>query len=317
MSKPRVPASLLIDDGAPINLMVQHHPGDGHRYLIPNALLQRFASVCGKFGVRGKFSIVPMPLGLGRIDGKILGVSAQHLARFRAIARQGIAPNFDITPELLTHLFAINPKNGAAWHLFEDLWVEQASVGSIADLLALALVILKNAQLPANGVTSPWMTGEHNESVYAQAIGQAQWLVHRRKLTWYMLHVQISGPPRQPVVTSYDAQRGQKVVMVPANTDDLWWPTQNARTARQAKEVAADGLDKLLSADGRTGRLREVFDAGGPLTILTHWQSMFANGSGAGLWGLEQLLGRMKKTFGSRIQWMRCSELARRAAAEH
>ncbi|MCC7146752.1 MAG: hypothetical protein IT443_09920 [Phycisphaeraceae bacterium] len=315
MSKPRLAASLLVDDGSPVNLMVSHHPGGGHRYLIPHTLTVRFASLCRKFGVRGKFSIVPMPLGLGRLDGQILGVPPRHLARFRAIARKGIAPNFDITPELLTHLFAINPKTGGAWHLFEDLWVEQASVGSIADLLAMALVILKNAGLPANGVTSPWMTGENNEADYAQAIGQAQWLVHRRKLTWYMLHVQENGPPRQPVVTSRHAQRGQNVVMVPANTGDLWWNTQFAHSPREAKQIAADGLDKLLSADGRSGRLREVFDAGGPLTILTHWQSLFSNGSAAGLWGLEQLLGRMKKTFGSRIQWVRCSELARRAAA--
>jgi len=35
-----------------------------------------------------------------------------------------------------------------------------------------------------------------------------------------------------------------------------------------------------------------------------------AVGTGAGLWGLEQLLARLQKRYGDELAWMTCSALA-------
>jgi len=308
-----VPASLLIDDGAPVNLMVWHEPWAQHVRDVPNAFAREFAALCERHGVRGKFSVLPMPAGLGRIDRRLNGVSAARLRGFLDVVRTRIAPRFDITPELLTHLIACDPKTGFT-HLYEDEWVARASAAEITDYLALALRILDEVGLRANGVTSPWGTGATNARAYAQGIAQAFWRVHRRKLSWYMRDV-TAARPRRPWVAWRDPRRGLRTVSVPANVPDVFWPVQYARTARAARATARRAADGLLSRDGRAGSIRRLFDAGLPITILTHWQCLFANGRTAGLWGLKLLLGRMEEHLGKHIRWMRCSELARLARA--
>jgi hypothetical protein len=47
---------------------------------------------------------------------------------------------------------------------------------------------------------------------------------------------------------------------------------------------------------------------------LTHWPSLYSDGTRAGLWGLELLLHRLRKVYGSRLRWMSCIELAEQAA---
>lgn len=305
-----VPASLLIDDGAPVNLMFWHCPWEEHVRTIPNALLRDFAALCRRHGVSGKFSVPPMPAALGRIDQRLSGVPPAHLRGFLDIVRRRIAPRFDITCELLTHLVAYNVQHSFFEHVYEDEWVARASVAQIADYIAVALRILNKSGLRSNGVTSPWSTGAGNERAYAQGIARAFWRVHRRKNSWYFLHCLDTSGPAWPWVAWQDAQRGLKVVSVPANTPDVFWQTQYAASLRAARAAARAGADELLSRDGRSGRIRRLVDEGFPITILSHWQSMFSNGRLAGLWGLELLLERMGKHLADEISWMRCSELA-------
>jgi len=306
-----VPASLLMDDGAPVNLMFWHCPWEKHVRLMPNALLRDFAALCERHGVRGKFSLLPMPAALGRIDQKLNGVSPAHLRTFLDLARRRIAPRFDITCELLTHLVAFNVRDDFYEHLFEDEWVARASAAEITDYLALALRILDHVGLRSNGVTSPWATGAGNERNYARGVAQAFWRVHRRKTSWYQRYV-AGTQPVWPWVAWRDARRGLKSVSLPANVPDVFWSTQYATSARAARARARAGVDELLSPDGRGGRIRRLVDEGFPITILSHWQSLFSNGRMAGLWGLELLLERMSEHLGQEVRWMRCSELARR-----
>ncbi len=122
------PFSLLIDDCGPVNPMHFSHPADETPLLVPNAFTRRYADLCAAHGVKGKFTVLPMPSCLGRIDGRLGYVSAAHLAGFLRIVRERIAPRCDITPEVLTHAAAFNLKSGAGYlHLFEDAWGAQAS----------------------------------------------------------------------------------------------------------------------------------------------------------------------------------------------
>lgn len=313
---PPITISLLVDDGAPVNPMYFHDPPYDHPLLIPNSLARDFADLCGEHGVRGKFSVLPMPCCLGGIDGKLNHVTAPHLAGFLKIVREGIATRFDITPEILTHLAAYRLKGGFH-HLYEDEWVARATVEELTDYIALALEILEHVELPATGVTSPWSTGNRNENDYARAIGAAQWRVHRRKLTWYFLHCLGKGRARGPWVHHRHPVTGQVVVSIPATTRDAFWDTQRpmSTTRRAARAAAVAGVDSLLSADGRSGRIPQLIRQRCPVLLLTHWQSMFSDGTCAGLSGLERLLKRLKRQYGDRLAWLTCGELAEKTAA--
>ena len=310
-----IPIALLVDDGAPVNPMFFHDPPYDHELLMPNSLLRDFADLCDEYGVRGKFSVLPMPCCLGGIDGTLNHVAPRHLSEFLRLVRKRIAPRFDITPEILTHLAAYKMEGGFA-HVYEDEWIARATVEEMTDYIALGLEILEHVGLSATGVTSPWDTGASNEAQYAHAIGNAHWRVHRRPVTWYFLHMVGEGPPRGPSVTIRNADTGQVVVSIPAMTLDPFWDTQRpmSATPRAAGAAARAGMECLISRDGKRGRIPEVVRHGCPVTILTHWQSLYSDGSCAGLRGLADLLKRLHKRYGDGLQWSTCSELAEKVA---
>lgn len=98
----RVPLSLILDDGAPINAAYFMHPEEEHEALIPNSFTDQFAAICEARGVLGKYSVLPMPSGAGRIDHSLSYVSDEDLADYIDIVRSRLAGRFDITPEILT-----------------------------------------------------------------------------------------------------------------------------------------------------------------------------------------------------------------------
>ncbi|MBU0716149.1 MAG: hypothetical protein KJ964_12405 [Verrucomicrobia bacterium] len=309
----RLPISLIIDDGACVNPAYWLHPEQKHKFLIPNAFTRAFADLCQQYGVKGKFSVMPMPSGLGRLDSQLNYVPPHHLQGFLSIVRKKIASRFDITPELLTHQATYNLKKGNLFHIYEDEWVKHATMSEITDYLSLAFRILRNVGLTATGVTSPWDTGIHNEPDYAEAIGRAYYRVFRRKFTWYFLHCLGEKPPRRPWISWRNRRQGLTVVSVPALTSDPFWGTVTAPTQALARRNALQGVDRMITRNGRQGRLRELFDSGYPLILLTHWQNLFAEGRSAGLDGLEELFIRIERIFGDRVEWVTLSDLARSA----
>jgi hypothetical protein len=309
----KIPISLIIDDGAPVDPMFYEQPGYETSLLVPAEFTRRVAETFERFGMRGKFTVIPMPSCLGRIDQSLKRVPDAHRQEFLRIVRERIAPRFDITPEFLTHLRAYNLKNGRFQHIYEDVWISQAPLAEAVDYFVLAFEILNNVGLPATGITSPWLSGADVEKKYAQAVGDAQWKLFQRKLTWYFLYTSASGKPRPCSVEYKNPDRGQAVVSVPATCSDIFWSMERPTRAERLKHVQ-DGIDRLLSADGRTGRIRQLVEWGQPVVLLSHWQSLFTQGSGIGLEGLAALAERIQKIFGSRLEWVTCSELARRAA---
>jgi len=308
-----IPASLIIDDGACINLMHWLHVAEEQPLHIPRDFTQGFADLCCRYGVKGKFSVLPMPSGAGRIDERLSYVSAEQLEGFLQVVREEIAPAFDITPEILTHQEAIDIASGRAMHIFEDAWFSTASIPAMIDYLSLSFRILRAVGLDPTGVTSPWSTGIEQEAAYAEAIARAYYQVTRRRFSWYFLHCLGNAAPRIPWVSWRDPARRLTVVTVPALTDDYFWSTQTKPTKAASRRAAMEGVDHFLTRDGRQGKLRELYDGGFPLIILTHWQSLFSRGWRTGLDGLAELCDRMQRVFGNDIRWMRFSELARLA----
>jgi hypothetical protein len=306
----RTPIAMIIDDGSPVDPLFYELPGYETPFLVPREFTQRVVETFERFDIRGKFTVIPMPSCLGRVDQTLKRVPPEHLADWLKLVREGIAPRFDITPEFLTHMQAYNLKTKGFQHLYEDVWISKAPLDEIVEYFVLAFQILKNVGLPATGITSPWVSGIDVEKKYAQALGEAQWKVFERKLTWYFLHATSWNSPRQCSIEYEDQARSQVVVSVPANSADIFWSMEQPKEERQA--FIQRGIDRLVSADGRTGRIRQLMESGHPVVLITHWQSLYTQGTGLGLEGLAALAERIQKVFGNSLRWITCSELARR-----
>jgi hypothetical protein len=306
----KIPLSLIVDDGSPVDPLFYEIQGYETPFLVPAEFTARVAETFERFDLRGKLTVIPMPSCLGRIDQSLKRVPQEHLQAFLKIVRERIAPRFDITPEFLTHLRAYDLKKGGYQHIFEDVWITRAPLDEVVEYFTLAFQILQNVGLPATGITSPWDSGIDVEKKYAQALADAQWKVFQRKLTWYFLYSVNSGPPRKLSVEYQVPERGQTVVSVPANAPDTFWSME--RPTAERRPFIQKNIDWLLSSDGRTGRIRELIESSHPVILLTHWQSLYTQGTGLGLEGLSALAERIQKVFGNSVEWISCSERARR-----
>jgi hypothetical protein len=312
----KIPISLIIDDGSPVDPLFYELPGYETPFLVPAEFTRRVADTFDKFDVRGKFTVIPMPSCLGRIDQSLKRVPQDHLEEFLKLMRERIAPRFDITPEYLTHLSAYDLENGTfRRHLYEDTWITQASPDEIVRYFSLAFQILKNVGLEATGITSPWYSGRDVEKKYAKAVGDAQWNVFKRKLTWYFLNAaRDSEKPFQCSIEYKNTEHGQTVVSIPSNAGDIFW-SMDLPTRVERLKFINDGIDRLISPDGRTGRIRQLIESGHPVVIVSHWQSLYTQGTGIGLEGFAALAERLQKVFGNGFEWMTLSEVAQRYAA--
>ena len=108
-----------------------------------------------------------------------------------------------------------------------------------------------------------------------------------------------------------DSPETGKVCFVPSCTPDPFWGTQNPVTVEQAHCNARSKVDSLLSEDGKSGMLRELYEADKPLIIFTHWQSLFSDGRAVGMQWFEVLLQRIAKVFGDNVEWVDFDELTR------
>ncbi|MGH9327915.1 MAG: hypothetical protein ACRD2B_14695 [Terriglobia bacterium] len=307
----KTPISLIIDDGSPVDIMFYTRPGYETPFLVPVKFYQGVADAMERFDLHGKMTVLPMPVCLGRIDQSLKRVPQQHLQSYLKIVRERIAPRFDITPEFLTHFEAYNLKSGKYEHVLEDVWISGAPIGEVVEYFDVAFTIHKNVGLSPTGITSPWSAGIDVEKKYAQALSEAQWNAFGRKLTWYFLYVTGWGQPRRLAVT-YES-RDRFVVSVPANFPDIFWSMNLPRDQRQ--RFISDNIDRVISADGRSGRIRQLIETGYPVILLTHWQSLYTQGTELGLHALDTLMERIRKVFGSSLEWVTCSERARRYVA--
>ena len=149
-----LPISLVVDDGAPcINplyyfyLQVPMDRHETHEPCIPLDLIEQFADVVQRHAMRGKFTVLPYPAGLGTILAGWDGCDRQEMARWLDVARSAIAPQFDITPEILTHTLALDLRSrtlipGAAEHI----WMADRTQAELTEYMSAA--IGKWGQLP-------------------------------------------------------------------------------------------------------------------------------------------------------------------------
>jgi len=180
----RVPVSLIIDDSTClVNLNRFAIPqfatawggipaagGSRERYQhawrewpheIPDAFVRKFGEWCAEQGVKGKYSVVPYPACVGRVDRLLPGWTARELDASLDLVRTLMLPNWDIHPEMVTHTCVIDTRTG---HPYPERslkyqenweWTDGKSMDQIADYMRYALQILKNVELPCEGITTP------------------------------------------------------------------------------------------------------------------------------------------------------------------
>lgn len=299
----RISLSLNIDDGAPVNLYYFHDMQHTHELIIPPAFTKKFGKLCEKYDIRGKFSIVPLPAGLGRLDKRVNMVDQRTLKEYIRQTQKYIKPRFSITPELLTHYLAWNLKTDEAGHYTEYTFMKDKTAEEIAEYVSFAITILDNAGLTPSGVTSPWATGIDNEANYAAGIGMAFKRVLKKDRCFYFLH------DKDKPELMCDTPESGRVIHAPSNCGDVYWIGNKRLSAAKTRKAIKEGIDRILSADGKTGLLREFVERGDHFSMLTHWSSLYSESNEYGLEGLTCLLERIKKVFGDQVEWKSFEEL--------
>ena len=321
IEKPRlgIPASLIIDDPAPcinpfyyFRRQVDREGRERHEQHIPLDFLEQFADLCRSRGMRGKFSVLPYPAGLGSILDGWEGCDRAELAGWLDLARTEIAPRFDITPEILTHTLALDLKTRTLLPQSEHDWLAERNVDELIEYFGAALAILKQAGFAPTGITQPCYFNGSRDG-YARAVLESIHAIGGPPATFYFIDGYFGPPPvPPPEVVLLDRERGKAVVSMIADCDDYFWPTQHITNAR-AEQV----VDALITADGRGGRLGELAAAGEWLLFVCHWQTLYSDSSRAGLKALDEAAARLSHTLRSRLLWMTLGEIARyRAASE-
>ncbi|MBR5838599.1 MAG: hypothetical protein IKZ84_08630 [Victivallales bacterium] len=305
----KVPLSLIIDDGSPVNLYYFHDLMREHELIVPIEQVLRFASICKKNGVRGKFSVVPMPCNLGRLDKGLSHCPWEHVQQFIKTVRENVAPMFSLTPEIISHYWAFDVKTERVLDVREDIYFSTLTAEQIADYVSYAIKILCNVDLIPEGVTSPWMTGIDNEQNYAEGIGMAFKRTLNKDQTFYFLHNQAT--IKAPKVMCNSSETG-KVVSIPRDFPDVFWPGNDPGNDEEAKRKIKNGIDGIISEDGRSGQFVNLLDAERPLVFIAHWQSLFSDGRFYGLDGFEALMERVTRYFGDKVEWLTFKEIAER-----
>jgi hypothetical protein len=310
----RVPLALIVDDGVPCINPVWYfrHQVDGQKHPahtrdIPVSFMEEWCRWVVTSKVRGDFTILPFPAGLGRIDQALTGYDPGELRAWRHLAQEAISPQFDIHAEILTHTNALDLKTKQLIPISEHEWTEAQDEKTLSDYFAEALQILGEAGLPAHGLTQPCFY-RGDESLYARALLDAEKRVNQRQVTHNFLHMDSVSSRVPPRVTYLDASAGEAVVSHWTGTDDYLWNAQDFTHADHT--LPPEGLaDRFLTADGQAGRLTELFAGGGPLVMVTHWQSLYSNGSGLGLKTFREVASRVASVFGDKVAWRKLSEI--------
>lgn len=311
----RRPIALIVDDPAPcINpLWYFRHQVDGQaepaeERTIPLDFMETWCSWIHEVGIRGDFTILPYPAGLGRIDVGLEGYDRDEMRAWVELARRYVAPQFDVHCEILTHTNALDLATGKLLPQSEHDWTELQDEAALTDYFAAAMQILNEAGLPNYGLTQP-CTYHGDESMYARAILAAEKRVNGRKITHNLLHMDSEARTVPPRITHCDPEAGEAVVSVWAATGDYIWGTQEHGSER-ASLAPEQIADFYLTEDGKKGRLADLMRGGGMPVLITHWQSLYSNGSRLGLRTYREIVRRITALWGREVVWSKLSELS-------
>lgn len=327
----RVPVSLLIDDSTClVNLahfgMPQfaqtwperesyQKPWKAWPREIPDSFVRKFGEWCAEGGIKGKYSIVPYPACVGWLDRYLPGWSHVELQESIKLVQDLIVPNWDIHPEMVSHTRVVNTRTGRPYEKCSEYymenwrWTDGKSVDELADYMSYALRILKNVDLPCEGITTPGGFGNRVLPELSQATLQACRDVYGAEIPHYFRHLYTddrSVAPRIEYAAGLDSSDPQCVVSIIGCTGD-WFGGWDGDTPGEA--------DQFITADLSQGRVVDVVEREEPAIMVCHWPGMYFNGQEHGFHVFQETVRRLHRRF-DHLLWMKTSEIARYWAAK-
>ena len=320
----RIPLSLIIDDSCPVinkayywiqqrhDWRIQHRPNTQPRgwevhynklssmpNIIPADFTAKWGEWCGEQGIKGKFSIVPFPAGIGRVDQGFKGFPESELEKWLQVAKEVIWNNFDLTPEMLTHTRVVDLDT---WQLTEAWeqgeWVDPP-VDKLTEYIVAAMQLLKNVGIPCEGVTSPGAFGKQKEEAYSRAILDAALHVNNNPRPFYFLWLIHDQLPDVPI-WQIDKDKGQAIASIVRCAGD-WFGATGYDTA---------DADLFITEDLESGRLPAVLAAERPCVLVGHWPCFYVNDE-IGFQVLKIVKQRLDAydPDGTKTIWMKNSEI--------
>jgi hypothetical protein len=282
---------------------------------IPDDFVREFGEWCQGHGVRGKWSVVPYPACVGWLDRELPGWSRSELRASLALVRDLIVPSWDIHPEMVSHTRVIDVATGRPLPDVSPATMEnwypqgEKSVDELAAYVAYALRILRNCDLPCEGITTPGGFGTGVEAELSQAVGEAVREVFGAEVPHYCKYVAEGGEdprPRLEHVRGLGTGDLRVVVNVPAAAGDWFGGWDGDEPSRGY--LYAD-------AEAKTGRVVELIESGGPAVMYGHWPGLYTHGTKEGFRDLQKVVTALAGRFGEETVWMKLSEIARYWAA--
>lgn len=332
MPRDRVPLSFIIDDSTCLVNMGHfcnpqfatawpssaeyQKPWQSWPREIPDAFVREFGEWCAGAGVKGKYSIVPYPACVGWLDRELPGWSRKELLASLKLVRELMVPNWDIHPEMITHTRVIDLKTGrplaeiSAATMENSYPQQKKSVDELAAYLAYALRILKNCELPCEGITTPGGFGNAVKRELPIAVDQAVRDVYGVDLPHYFKYV-ISGD--ESTEPQFEHLRGlgsddvRLTVNVPAGTGDWFGGWQGDELSEP---------DRYCNADATSGRMVELIKRRQPAVMLCHWPGIYSNGSKEGFTSFQRVVTSLASRYADETIWMKVSEIGRYWAAK-
>lgn len=284
---------------------------------IPDSFVREFGEWCAEHGVKGKYSIVPNPACVGWLDRELPGWSRKELQSSLKLVRDLMLPNWDIHPEMITHTRVINLKTGRPEQEISPATMENSyprekkSVDELSAYLAYALRILKNCELPCEGITTPGGFGNSVKSELSLAVQQAVRDVYDVEIPHYFKYVHTGKESTEPEIEhlKHPDAMGQidLTVNIPAGTGDWFGGWQG--------DGESEG-DRYANADATRGRMVELIERGQPALMLCHWPGMYCNGTKSGFQAFQKVVTALDGRFRDQTLWMKLSEIARYWAAK-
>lgn len=283
---------------------------------IPDTFVRKFGEWAAENGVKGKYSIVPYPACVGRLDRFLPGWTERELQSSLELVRTLMAPNWDLHPEMVSHTRVIDTKTGHPYpecspKFMENWdWTTGRSVDEMADYLAYALRILKNAGLSCEGITTPGGFGTGARPQLAQGTLEAVRSVFGAEIPHYFRDAIERGTesvaPRVECATGLSGADPRCVVSIVAGTGDWTGGWDN---------TTPGGADKFITPDLQRGRLVEVIERSEPALLLAHWTGVYWNGQELGFKIFQEVVRRLHARFDNLV-WMKLAEIARYWAAK-
>ncbi|HLB73906.1 MAG TPA: twin-arginine translocation signal domain-containing protein [Sedimentisphaerales bacterium] len=282
---------------------------------IPDSFVRKFGEWCREHGVKGKYSIVPHPGCVGRLDRGLPGWSRKELDDSIRLVRELMMPDWDIHPEMVTHTRVIDTKTGHPYPEWSEKfmenwgWSQDKSAEVLTDYMSYALQILKNVGLDCEGITTPGGFGGQNRDNLAKATLESCRDVFKAEIPHYFRDLFTDDHSVAPLVQYASGLEGDDpkcVVSIIGCTGD-WFGGWDG--------LEPGSVDNFITEDLKGGRLPQVIDKGEPAILVCHWPGIYFNGEEVGFNIFKEVVRRVHSRYDNLI-WMKQSEIARYWAAK-